>query len=84
MDDFKTMAEKATEKRHPLAYCDYIAALISDDLKAFDCQNARLLLEVSRPQSDLHPEQGYLVSTKKTLMVQDKQNKLYKIIVEEL
>ena len=63
-----------------LAYCDYIAHVISKELKANDTE--RLLSSVSRPQYDVTPE-GAFASTKKTIMVSDRFGKQYKITVEE-
>jgi hypothetical protein len=37
---------------------------------------------IGYPEMDLHPD-GYMVSTKRTIMVQDKNGKSYRITVEE-
>lgn len=63
-----------------IAYCDYIAATISKELKAND--HERLLASVGRPQYDLTPE-GSFKSTKKTIMVEDRFGKKYCVTVEE-
>lgn len=63
-----------------IAYCDYIAATISKELKAND--HERLLASVGRPQYDLTPE-GSFKSTKKTIMVEDRFGKKYRVTVEE-
>ena len=63
-----------------IAYCDYIAHTIVDNLKANDTE--RLLASVSRPQYDL-TETGGFASTKKTIMVSDRNGKNYKVTVEE-
>lgn len=64
-----------------LAYCDYIAHTISKELKANDSE--RLLSSVSRPQYDLTPTGGF-ASTKKTIDVEDRFGKKYRITVEEV
>lgn len=63
-----------------LAYCDYIAHTIVGNLKANDTE--RLLSSVSRPQYDLTPEGGFK-STKKTIIVEDRFGKKYRVTVEE-
>ena len=63
-----------------IAYCDYIATTISKELKAND--HERLLASVGRPQYDLTPE-GSFKSTKKTIMVEDRFGKKYRVTVEE-
>ena len=64
-----------------LAYCDYIAHTISKELKANDTE--RLLSSVSRPKYDLTPEGGF-ASTKKTIDVEDRFGKKYRVTVEEV
>lgn len=64
-----------------LAYCDYIAHTISKELKANDSE--RLLSSVSRPQYDL-TESGSFASTKKTIEVEDRFGKKYRVTVEEV
>lgn len=64
-----------------VAYCDYIAVTISKELKAND--HERLLSSVSRPQYDLTPTGGFR-STKKTIEVEDRFGKKYRITVEEV
>jgi hypothetical protein len=64
-----------------VAYCDYIAHLISKELKANDYE--RLLSSVSRPQFDLTPTGGFR-STKKTIEVEDRFGKKYRVTVEEV
>jgi hypothetical protein len=63
-----------------VAYCDYIAHTIVGNLKANDTE--RLLASVSRPQYDL-TESGGFASTKKTIMVEDRFGKKYRVTVEE-
>ena len=66
-----------------LAYCDYIAEVISKELKELDTHYYRLLSSVGRPCWDMAPE-GYMVSTKKTILVEDRSGKKYRITVEEV
>jgi len=63
-----------------LSYCDYIAHSI--------CQNAitnnDIIYSVESPRFDLHPTEGYFVSTKKTIMMTDQSGKKYRVTVEEI
>ena len=80
MDDIvnKFFAQPAFAR---LAYCDYIAHTISKELKANDTE--RLLASVSRPKYDLS-ESGSFQSTKKTIEVEDRFGKKYRVTVEEV
>ena len=84
MEDFKAMAkmavESAVQAKSLMAYCDYIAHIISGKLKSHDSE--RLLEIVGRPRLDL-TESGSFKSTKKTINVQDVYGKKYRITVEE-
>ena len=64
-----------------VAYCDYIAHNIVNNLKANDTE--RLLSSVSRPKYDLTPEGGF-ASTKKTIEVEDRNGRKYIVTVEEV
>lgn len=64
-----------------LAYCDYIATLIRDHILQIDSQ--QLLNSVSRIQFDLGSF-GEFCSTMKTLDVEDKNGKQYRITIQEL
>ena len=66
-----------------VVYCDYIAHLISKNLKAVDTTSEKLLSSVSRPQYDL-TETGGFRSTKKTVEVEDRFGKKYRVTVEEV
>ena len=66
-----------------LAYCDYIAHLISKNLKAVDTTSEKLLSSVSRPQYDVG-EDGLFRSSKKTVEVEDRFGKKYRVTVEEV
>ena len=65
-----------------LAYCDYIADRIRTSLENDD--PARLIARVGRVHWDLDPEGGWLVSTKKTMHVTDRNGKSYRVTVEEM
>jgi hypothetical protein len=64
-----------------IAYCDYIAYLIRGNLKANDME--KMLSSVSHPKLDLAAS-GAMLSTKKTIDVEDRSGKKYKITVEEV
>jgi hypothetical protein len=64
-----------------LVYCDYIANVISKELKVNDTE--RLIASVSRPKYDL-TESGGFASTKKTIEVEDRNGTKYRITVEEV
>lgn len=63
-----------------LSYTDYIADRIGDALKITDSE--LLLAKIGRVQWDLHPEHGYMLSTKKTIEVTDRNGTQYRITVE--
>ena len=75
------IAEAALKAKSLMAYCDYIAHTIAGNLNANDTD--RLLASVGRPRMDLAPE-GYLQSTKKTIEVEDRYGKRYRVTVEEI
>ena len=86
MNHFETMDEIvnkffAQPAFAKLAYCDYIAHTISKELKANDTE--RLLSSVGRPQYDLDAD-GAFASTKKTIEVEDRFGKKYRVTVEEV
>jgi hypothetical protein len=64
-----------------LVYCDYIANVISKELKVNDTEC--LLASVSRSKYDL-TESGGFASTKKTIEVEDRNGTKYRITVEEV
>ena len=64
-----------------VAYCDYIAHTIVNNLKANDTE--KLLSSVSRPQYDL-TQSGAFASTKKTIEVEDRNGRKYRVTVEEV
>jgi len=85
-NDFSTVAkmvvDSAVKTASMVAYCDYIAHLIQESLKVEDSNNERLLASVGRMKLDL-TETGSFKSTKKTIEVEDRHGKKYKITVEE-
>lgn len=66
-----------------LAYCDYIAACISKTLISEAKQFGGIVKSASHPQLDLHSDEGYFLSTKKTIEVEDLNGKRYIVTVEE-
>lgn len=68
-------------KQIKLAYCDYIAFLIRENLMSLDKRN--LLDEVGRVQFDFGSDDEFQ-STAKTIDVLDMQGKQYRITVQEL
>jgi hypothetical protein len=65
-----------------LAYCDYIAHVISTAFNNDKPENK--ITQVGRVKMDLHPIDGYMLSTKKTITMEDFNGKLYKVTVEEI
>ncbi len=66
-----------------IAYCDYIAHLISTGLTPLDASGQRLLADVGRVQFDLGDYDEF-ISTTKTIDVEDRYGKQYRITVQEL
>ena len=70
-----------------LAYCDAFASFIRKALISMKVEDEHfntlsgLVYDITM---DLHPEDGYFLSTKKTLDVTDAYGKSYRITVEEL
>ena len=65
-----------------LAYCDKIAAVIKSALLKYDPDG--IIGLVDGVKMDLHPTQGYMLSTKKTIKVCDMNEKWYQVPIEEL
>ena len=76
------LEQQEQEQVYKPAYCDKIAASIKEALNASDPDG--IIMGCGKVRFDLHPEDGYLVSTKKTLTVVDKNGKLYEVIVKEI
>ena len=68
-------------------YCDGIASVIRAALKPDSTMskelNINIIKSVSSMKYDLHEEDGYLLSTTKTVFVEDIYGQKYKITVEE-
>jgi hypothetical protein len=65
-----------------MAYCDYIAHLIIDNLANCDQQDAQLLRFVGPMRYDLD-KNGSFSSTTKTIPVVDRNGKRYEITIAE-
>lgn len=66
-----------------LVYCDYIAAIIKQELKRV-CDAAGLIVEVGPTELDLDPRDGYMLSHKKTLIVEGANGQRYRVTVEDI
>ena len=64
-----------------LVYCDWIADQIKRHFTNDKAENK--IVEVSNIVMDLHPIDGYFLSTKKTMLMQDENGTQYKITIEE-
>lgn len=64
-----------------LQYCDYIAAQAR---RAIDKDPNGLMRQVGPVKMDLHPIEGYLQSTKKTIEVEDSFGQKYRVTVEAI
>jgi hypothetical protein len=67
-----------------LAYCDYIADRVRTWFKNDVLVGSEYIKFVGNVKMDLHPTEGYFMSTKKTIEVIDINNKKYRITVEEI
>jgi hypothetical protein len=76
------LEQREQEESLKPAYCDKIAVLIKDALNTSDPDG--IIMGCGKVRFDLHPEYGYLISTKKKLTVVDKNGKIYEVTVEEL
>ena len=66
-----------------LAYCDYIANRIHTLLEREIGDNETLLERVGPTKMDLHPTEGWFMSTKKVMTVHDMNGKAYVVTIEE-
>lgn len=66
-----------------LAYCDYIAKVISESMKKDSDKYNSYIDNVGKTQWDLD-SQGKFLSTRKTISVIDRNGKAYRVIVEEV
>jgi hypothetical protein len=81
-DPAKALIESITPMRRLVADCEYVAHLIKSNLKDLDTKDSKLLSSVGRMEWDIGPR-GEFVSTKKTINVEDRYGKKYKITIEE-
>ncbi len=63
-------------------YCDFIASKIKECL--IEQSKRTILGNVGKVKMDLHPEHGYLQSSKKTLEITDLQGTRYRVTVEAI
>lgn len=63
------------------AYCDYLASLVQC-MDEVDSES--LIQSIGKVEFDLHPKHGYLVSTKKSVVITDTNGKQYRVTVEEV
>ena len=78
-----------TDVKSFLSYCDYIAHVIVESLsREMQYTHANtddpIIEHVSRPKMDLHPTEGYLLTTDKIIEVTDVYGKSYRVTVEEI
>lgn len=67
------------------AYCDFIAEMIQMALRHnASLIDAEIQLLAGNTKIDLHPKEGYMLSTKRTIDVVDQNNTKYKITIEEV
>jgi hypothetical protein len=64
------------------AYCDYIADEIN--VLFWSQQSEAIITKVGNVEYDLHPEQGWMMTTKKTIELTDMNGKMYRVTVEEI
>ena len=68
-----------------LAYCDYIGhTIIKPALQGDADSNGGLIKTVGKVMMDLHHRDGFMLSTRKTIEVEDTNGKKYRIIIEEI
>lgn len=65
-----------------MVYCDKIADVIRKGLLKYDPD--QIIGLVGGVKYDLHPEEGYFVSTKKTIDMTDMTGKAYRVTIEEI
>lgn len=83
--DQQEIEEQINELMHQaksaMVYCDKFAAAIKDALNRHDPDG--IIAGCGRVRFDLDLENGYMVSTKKTMFAADMFGRQYKITVEE-
>ena len=70
------------QAKSAMVYCDKFAQVIQDAINRPDPDG--IIAGCGKIHWDLHPEDGYLVSTKKTIHAADMFGRHYKITVEEV
>jgi len=66
-----------------LIYNDFIADRIKKALVNESALEENIIHDVKGPHMDLDPEEGFLVSLKRTIKVMDENGNTYKITIEE-
>jgi hypothetical protein len=79
MNNLHSLFDAVARKPIFPAYCDYLAHLISGNLKSNDTE--RLLSSVGKPEWDLD-DGGALRSTLKKIRVQDRNGRTYTITIQ--
>ena len=69
--------------RH-VSYCDYIGRVIQSAIDRDTLSYDGLLAGCGSIKSDLHPVDGYFMSTKKTINVADRNGRLYEITIKDV
>jgi GH18 family chitinase len=67
-----------------LAYCDYIAKVISEAMKKDADKYSSYIDNVGKTRWDLDASTGAFLSTRKTISVIDKNGKAYRVTIEEV
>ena len=77
--------DSRTDMPTRMAYCDYIAHTIVKPALEMDSNSDQgLMVNVSHVTMDLHPKEGWMRSTVKTINCSDINGKEYKITIEEI
>ena len=67
-----------------MSYCDYIAhTIVKPALESDAYSNQGLMETVGMVKMDLHKKEGWMISTKKEILVTDSNGTKYKITIEE-
>jgi len=65
-----------------MEYCDLLASLISDKIRAVKATTNGIVFNNPQTKLDLHPEDGYLLSTDKAITCVDNKGNSYKITIQ--
>ena len=82
-DFIEAAMEKTKKITSNMVYCDYIAHLITSTLEKSDENQMAMIVKVGKMKYDLS-EEGYFVSSKKTIEVTDINETKYLITVEQV